>query len=113
MYLGTQRSDRVKIFKFKKRVEIDKSIGNLILETIHYGAYENGKHKNWSELCLWYDNDCEHCSCGWEDRSYEGECNACGCYLAKRGHEEAPVFVCMLPDSIKRVLVKLKGIDND
>ena len=28
------------IFKFKKRVEIEKSIGNLKLETFHYGSYE-------------------------------------------------------------------------
>ena len=24
---------------------------------------------------------CEECPAGWEDRSYEGECNACGCLI--------------------------------
>lgn len=40
------------IFKFKKRVEIEKSIGNLKLETFHYGSYEGGKHEDWTELHL-------------------------------------------------------------
>ena len=96
------------IFKFKKRIDIDKHIGNLKLETFHYGSYENGKHKDWTELHLWYDNDCENCPCGWEDRSYEGECYDCGCWLAKKGHEEAPTFICMLPNWIKNILVGLR-----
>lgn len=102
----------MKIFKFKKRIDIDKSIGNLRLETFHYGSYENGKHKNWSELCLWYDKDCEHCPCCWEDRSYEGECYDCGCYLAKKKREESSTIICMLPDWIKNMLMWLMGISR-
>lgn len=67
----------MKIFKFKKRVDIDKAIGNLKLQTFHYCSFENEKSKNWTELCLWYDNDCENCTFGWECRGYEGECEEC------------------------------------
>ena len=95
------------IFKFKKRVEIEKSIGNLKLETFHYGSYEGGKHDNWTELHLWYDNDCEHCPCGWEYRSYEGECEDCGCLVSKDGDFTTPTFVCMLPNWIKNIILKL------
>lgn len=28
---------------------------------------------------------CENCPAGWEDRSYEGECNDCGCLIL--GHD--------------------------
>lgn len=97
----------MKIFKFKKSIDINKSIGNLRIKTFNYGSYENGKHKSWSKLYIWYDNDCEYCPCGWEDRSYEGECYDCGCYLAKRGHEEAPTIICMLPNWAKTMLLKI------
>lgn len=96
----------MKICKFKKRVEIDKTIGNFRLETFHYSSYENDKHKNWTELCCWYERDCEHCPSCWENRSYEGECYDCGCYLAKKGHEDAPMLICMLPNRIKRIILK-------
>lgn len=34
----------MKIFKFKKIVEIEKNIGNLKLQTFHYGSFdENGE----------------------------------------------------------------------
>lgn len=42
--------------------------------------------------------------------SYEGECNDCGCYLAKKGHEEANDIICMMPSWLKIALMKLKGI---
>ena len=100
------------IFKFKKRVEINKSIGNLKLETFHYGSYEGGKPKDWTELHLWYDKDCEHCPCGWEYRSYEGEYEDCGCLVSKDGDFSAPTLVCMLPNWIKRIILKLKRIDR-
>lgn len=100
------------IFKFKKRVEIEKSIGNLKLETFHYGSYEGGKHKDWTELHLWYDNDCEYCPCGWEYRSYEGECEDCGCLVSKDGDFSAPTLVCMLLNWIKRIILKLKRINR-
>jgi len=28
---------------------------------------------------------CENCPAGWEDRSYEGECNDCGCLIYGHG----------------------------
>lgn len=96
------------IFKFKKRIEIEKSIGNIKLETFHYGSYEGGKHKDWTELHLWYDNDCEHCPCGWEYRSYEGECDDCGCLFDRKGGFDVPTWKCMLPKWIKRLFVKHK-----
>ena len=40
------------IFKFKKRVEIEKSIGNLKLETFHYGSYEGGKTRGLDRITL-------------------------------------------------------------
>ena len=101
----------MRIFKFKKRVEIKKNIGNLKLQTFHYGSFdENGKCKDWTELCLWYDNICENCPCGWENRSYEGECEDCGCYISKDGDFSAPTLVCMLPNWVKGILLKLKGV---
>lgn len=103
----------MKIFKFNKRVEIDKSIGNLRIETFHYGNWIDGKNVTYSELHIWYDNDCEYCPCCWEDRSYEGECNDCGCRLARKGHEEASTFICMLPTWIKNALIKIKEHGND
>ena len=103
------------ILKFKKRVEIKKSIGNLKLETLHHGFYVNEKYKEWTELYLWYDNDCENCPCGWECRNYEGECEDCGCLLSKDGDFSAPTLVCMLPNWIKNIILRLRGkrIDND
>lgn len=98
----------MKIFKFNKRVEIKKSIGKIQIRALHYGDWKDEKHIEYSELHIWYDNDCEHCPCGWEDRSYEGECNDCGCYLAKKGHEEATAIMCMLPRWIKNIIVKIK-----
>lgn len=101
----------MKILKFKKRIDIDKSIGNLKLQTFHYGSFDkNGKSKHWTELKLWHDNDCENCPCGWECRSYEGECEDCGCYISKDGDFSAPTLVCMLPNWVKRILLKLKGV---
>ena len=99
----------MRILKFKKNVDIEKNIRNLKLQTFHYGSFDkNGKSKHWTELCLWYDNDCENCPCGWEDRSYEGECYDCGCYISKDGDFSAPTLVCMLPNWVKRILLKLK-----
>ena len=99
----------MKIFKFNKRVEINKSIGTLKLQTFHYGNWDkNGKHYTYSELHLWNDNKCDECPCGWESRSYEGECDCCGCWLAKRGHEEASTWICLLPNWIKGIAVKIK-----
>ena len=98
----------MKVWKFKKRIEIDKAIGNFHINTFHYGSFENNKHKNWTELHCWYECDCEHCPLSWEDRSYEGDCD-CGCYMAENG-EDCPktLLICMLPDWIKKILLKHK-----
>ncbi len=50
----------MKVCKLKKRIEIDKIIGNFHIATFHYGSFENGKHKNWTELHCWYECDCEN-----------------------------------------------------
>lgn len=103
----------MKIFKFNRRIDIKKNIGNLKLQTFHYGSFdEKGKSKNWTELCLWYDNDCENCPCGWETRGYEGECYDCGCLISKDGDFSAPTWVCMLPDWIKRIVLKIKNVND-
>ena len=72
----------MRVWKFKRRIEIDKRIGNFHIETFHYGSYENNKHKDWTELHCGYECDCEHCPLCWEERSYEGEYDG-GCYMAE------------------------------
>jgi hypothetical protein len=99
----------MKVWKFKKRIEIDKTIGNIHISTFHYGSFENDKPKNWTELHCWYECDCEYCPLSWEDRSYEGECYDCGCFLAKKGRDNAPMLICMLPRWIKKILLKHKA----
>lgn len=103
----------MKVWMFKKRIEIDKTMGNFHVETFHYGSYENDKTKHWTELYCWYVCDCEHCPLSWEDRSYEGECNDCGCFLAKKGHDNASMLICMLPRWIKKILLKHKAESED
>lgn len=96
----------MKVLKFKKRIEIDKAIGNFHIETFHYGSIKNDKHKNWTELHCWYEQDCEHCPLGWEDIGYEGECNDCGCYMAECGKDyPKTILICMLPKWIKKILL--------
>lgn len=97
----------MKVLKFKKRIEIDKAIGNFHIATFHYGSIKNDKPKNWTELHCWYECDCENCPLGWEDRSYEGECMSCGCYMAERGKDyPKTMLICMLPKWIKKILLK-------
>lgn len=36
--------------------------------------------KQWNELII-LQEDCEHCPLSWEERTYEGECIACGCHV--------------------------------
>ena len=98
----------MKILKFKKRIEIDKSNGNFNISTFHYGAFDKkGKDKNWTELHCWYECDCEHCPLSWEVRGYEDA--DCGCYMAKPG-EDCPktLLICMLPRWIKKILLRQK-----
>lgn len=102
----------MRVLKFKKRIEIDKTIGNIHIETFHFGEFDkNGKRKHWTELRCWYEPDCEYCSLSWEDRGYEGECNDCGCYMAEYGNDyPKTMLICMLPRWIKKILLKkVKG----
>ena len=81
------------ILKFKKRIKVDKSIGNLKIQTQLRDSYENGKSKEWTELRLSYNCDCENCPCSWECQSYEGEREDC---------------ICMLPWWMKNIILKMK-----
>ena len=51
--------------------------------------------------------DCEYCPLSWEDRSYEGECEDCGC-MAYGDYLGGAKFLCRLPDFIKRKIAKCK-----
>lgn len=96
------------LWKFKKRIEIDKKIGNFNIHTFHYGGFDKkGKSKHWTELHCWYECDCENCPLSWEDKDYWGECNDCGCYMAEAG-EDCPksLLICMLPRWIKKIIYK-------
>lgn len=99
----------MKVWKFKRRIEINKTIGNIHINTFHCGSYENDKPKHWTELHCWYEYNCEHCLLSWEDRSYEGECYDCGCYMADVG-EDYPktLLICRLPNWIKKILLRYK-----
>lgn len=96
------------ILKFKKRIKVDKSIGNLKIQTQLRDSYENGKSKKWTELRLSYNCDCENCPCSWECQSYEGECEDCGCLISKDGDFSAPLCICMLPWWMKNIILKMK-----
>ena len=105
----------MRLLKLKKRIEIDKTIGNIHLETFHYGAYnatlENDKPKHWTQLHCWYECDCEHCPLSWEVRGYDDV--DCGCYMAEYG-EDCPktLLICMLPNWIKKILLRYKGVEE-
>lgn len=102
----------MKVWKFKQRIEIDKRIGNFHIESFHYRTYKNDKPKHWTELHCWYNCDCEHCPLCWEDRSYWGECNDCGCYMAEYPDDYPKILICMLPNWIKRILLRRKGVEE-
>ena len=56
-----------------------------------------------------YMRDCEHCAFSWEDRGYEGECYDYGCVMDKGQNALcAPLWACLLPRWIKRLIKKLK-----
>ena len=95
----------MKILKLKKRIEINKTFGNFHISTFHYGSFENGKHKNWTELHCWHECDCENCPLSWEEWGLEDV--DCGCYMAEFG-EDYPrlAVICMLPNWIKKILLK-------
>ena len=96
----------MKVWKFKKRIEIDKTIGNLHIETFHYGSFENDKPKHWTELHCWYECDCEHCPLSWEVRGYDD--GDCGCYMAEYGDYPKTDLICRLPRWIKKILLRHK-----
>lgn len=92
----------MQIFKTHKRVDIDKSIGNIKITSTHYGRpIENSnKWENYTTINCWYDRDCEHCPMGWEDIGYEGECEDCGCLFDYEFN--VPIWKCMLPRRLKK-----------
>lgn len=97
----------MKVLKFKKRIEIDKTIGNFHIETFHYSSFENDKHKNWTELHCWHECDCEHCPLSWEVKYYDDV--DCGCCMAECGKDyPKTMLICMLPNWIKKILLKHK-----
>ena len=98
----------MKVWKFKKHIEIDKTIGNFHIETFHYGSFENDKPKHWTELHCWYECDCEHCPLSWEVRGYDDV--DCGCYAAEYGEDYPKTsLICMLPRWIKKILLRHKA----
>lgn len=96
----------MKVWKFKKHIEIDKTIGNFHIETFHCGSYKNGKPKHWTELHCWYECDCENCPLSWEVRGYDDV--DCGCYMAEYGDYPKTDLICKLPRWIKKILLKHK-----
>lgn len=80
------------------------------LTSTKYADYSKNKPIHYTEIHLWYDNDCEECPCGWECRSYEGECDDCGCLISKDGDFTAPTIICAMPTWIKRLIMKIKQI---
>lgn len=96
------------LWKFKKHIEIDKTLGNFHISTSHYGGFDKkGRSKNWTELDCWYEPDCRNCPLCWEVRGYD-DVNF-GCYMADIG-EDCPktLLICMLPNWIKKILLKHK-----
>ncbi len=98
----------MKILKLRKRIDIDKAIGDFHISTFHYSSCENDKHKQWTELEFWHEPDCENCALFWEVRGYD-DCD-CGCCMAEPG-EECPRIsaICMLPNWSKKILLKHKN----
>ena len=98
----------MRVLKFKKRIEIDKTIGNIHIATFNYGRFDrSGKSKRWTELHCWYEPDCECCPLSWEVRGYE-DCD-CGCYMAEYSEDYPKTkLICMLPKWIKKILLRYK-----
>lgn len=93
----------MRVLKFKRRIKIDKTIGNVHMETFHYRSCQDDKH--WTELHCWYECDCEHCPLSWEVRLYDDV--DCGCYMAEFGEEYPKLLLtCMLPRWVKRILLR-------
>lgn len=96
----------MKLLKIHKRIDVDKSIGNMRITSTHYfkPIEKSNEWEDYTTIDCWYDCDCENCPMGWEDRGYEGECSDCGCLFS---HDfNTPIWKCMLPNWIKNILVK-------
>ena len=63
----------------------------------------DGKKK----LRIGLESCCEDCPMGWDDMSYEGECNDCGCYF--NYDFNVPRWKCILPRWVKNLIKKRKG----
>lgn len=83
-------------------------------KNIHIGDLEfyhiiihriNGKRERHIGFCP----NCENCYFSWEYRSYEGECEDCGCYIDYEFN--TPKFYCAIPWRIKKLIKKLKRWD--
>lgn len=99
----------MKVLKFKRHIEIDKTIGNIHIETFKCGRFDrSGKSKDWTELHCWYEPDCECCPLSWEERGLE-DCD-CGCYMAEYSKDyPKTMLICMLPNWIKKIIDKHKA----
>lgn len=98
------------LLKTKRRIDFDKSIGNIKICSFHYGDCSSGEWKNWTEIKCFYEQNCEDCPLGWEDRSYEGECYDCGCLFDK--DFDVPVWKCMLPKFVKKLYLRRMKNEN-
>ena len=96
----------MKLFKIHKNIDIEKSFGNIKITSCHYARpIENSdKWENYTTVDCWYDRDCKYCPMGWEDMSYEGECNDCGCLFDYDFN--VPIWKCMLPRWLKNIILK-------
>ena len=92
--------------KIHKRIDIDKSIGNMRIAAFNYAKpmKNSDEWEHCTEISCWYDRDCGNCPMSWEDRSYEGECNDCGCLFDYDFN--VSTWKCMLPKWIKRMIAK-------
>lgn len=93
------------IFRTKHRIDLDKDIGNFSIVAFRFSDLKKGKE--WTEVQCCYRCDCESCPMGWESRSYEGECEDCGCLFDKDFN--VPIWKCMLPNWVKKIIIRWKG----
>lgn len=98
----------MRLLKIHKDIRINKCIGNVNITSQGYAVpkYDSEGIEHYTVISCWYDKDCEHCPMGWEDMSYEGECNDCGCSFDYNFN--VPFWKCMLPKWIKRIIIKIK-----
>ena len=78
-------------------------IGDIAVEKWQEGSGKDTINHYYTEC------DCKHCVMGWDDMSYEGECEDCGCCFDY--HFNVPKWKCALPRWIKKLIKKVKGWD--